>query len=139
MAIKKSALELIKMAHRGDRFTIRTPQGQEVSGKTVMKSDPKYGPGWVLNLGGAHGRPGLANEKNIVKATIDRKQYVVESKKPKMEKTNFGNVAIGQKFVYFPDDEYQHIKVSGSEGKSGKSNSKFKVGPREIVDRKSVV
>lgn len=53
---------LLKMVKRGDLVTIRTPQGQKVSGKAVMK-----GPhGWVLNMGGRHGRPGVADERNIV-------------------------------------------------------------------------
>ncbi len=47
----------------GDRVTIKTPHGQEISGRAVMK-----GPhGWVLNLGGAHGRPGIATPENVVK------------------------------------------------------------------------
>ena len=47
----------------GDRVTITTPHGQQITGKAVMR-----GPyGWVLNLGGRHGRPGIASEANIVK------------------------------------------------------------------------
>jgi hypothetical protein len=46
----------------GSRVTIKTPQGQEFTGKAVMK-----GPyGWVLNMGGKHGRPGIASPENIV-------------------------------------------------------------------------
>lgn len=56
----------------GDRVTIRTPQGQSVSGKAVMRGPA----GWVLNMGGPHGRPGIATEKNVisVKAGKGRKQ-----------------------------------------------------------------
>ncbi len=47
----------------GSRVTIKTPQGQERSGRAVMK-----GPhGWVLNMGGPHGTPGIASPSNIVK------------------------------------------------------------------------
>jgi hypothetical protein len=47
----------------GDRVTIKTPHGQEVGGRAVMK-----GPhGWVLNLGGPHGRTGIATPENTVK------------------------------------------------------------------------
>lgn len=54
---------VMALIRSGDRVTIRTPQGQERSGKAVMR-----GPhGWVLNLGGAHGTPGIADERNIVK------------------------------------------------------------------------
>lgn len=54
----------------GSRVTIRTPQGQERSGKAVMRSS--YG-GWVLNMGGAHGTPGLADDGNIV--AVDGKRF----------------------------------------------------------------
>lgn len=46
----------------GDRVTIRTPQGQKRTGRAVMR-----GPGgWVLNLGGRYGTPGIAAPENIV-------------------------------------------------------------------------
>ncbi len=50
---------------RGSRVTIRTPQGQQISGKAVMRGPA----GWVLNMGGAHGTPGIATEKNTVKVS----------------------------------------------------------------------
>ncbi|MBR19787.1 MAG: hypothetical protein CMA64_06540 [Euryarchaeota archaeon] len=47
----------------GDSVTIKTPQGQEVRGKAVMK-----GPhGWVINTGGRHGTPRVVSESNFVK------------------------------------------------------------------------
>ena len=46
----------------GDSVTIRTPQGAIRRGRAVMR-----GPlGWVLNLGGAYGTPGIATATNIV-------------------------------------------------------------------------
>jgi hypothetical protein len=47
----------------GDQVTIVTPRGQQLKGRAVMKGPA----GWVLNLGGAHGRPGIASPENIVK------------------------------------------------------------------------
>lgn len=41
----------------GDRVTIKTPQGQEVTGRAVM-FNRKVG-AWVLNLGGRRALPGL--------------------------------------------------------------------------------
>ena len=55
----------------GDRITIRTPQGQERTGRVVMRSSAG---GWVLNMGGAHGTPGLADERNIVKVRRGRRE-----------------------------------------------------------------
>lgn len=47
----------------GDRVTIRDRFGKERTGKAVM-SGPH---GWVLNMGGAHGTPGIATDENITK------------------------------------------------------------------------
>lgn len=49
----------------GDLVIIRTPQGQERSGRAVMRGPA----GWVLNMGGKHGTPGIASEANIVRVT----------------------------------------------------------------------
>jgi hypothetical protein len=47
----------------GDRVTIINRFGQLFTGRVVMK-----GPyGWVLNMGGRHGTPAIANDSNIVK------------------------------------------------------------------------
>lgn len=68
LAKKKTAGEpstsgVMDKIKRGDRVTIRTPQGQERSGKAVMRSSEG---GWVLNMGGPHGTPGLVNDRNLV-------------------------------------------------------------------------
>lgn len=47
----------------GDRLTIRTAQGQELTGRVVMRN--AYG--FVLNLGGRYGKPGVATPENLVK------------------------------------------------------------------------
>jgi hypothetical protein len=47
----------------GDRVTIVNRFGQEHSGRAVMR-----GPyGWVLNMGGKHGTPAIADDSNIVR------------------------------------------------------------------------
>ena len=53
----------------GDRVTIRTPQGGEVSGKTVMRGPA----GWVFAISGSrHGQPAIATPTNLVKVTKGR-------------------------------------------------------------------
>lgn len=47
----------------GDRVTIVNRFGQEQTGRVVMRGPA----GWVLNLGGRYGTPGIANASNIVK------------------------------------------------------------------------
>ena len=47
----------------GDRVTIVDRFGQKHTGTAVMR-----GPyGWVLNMGGPHGTPGIASTANIVR------------------------------------------------------------------------
>lgn len=66
---KVEAANLFDQIRPGDTVTITTPQGQQVRGKAVMR-----GPyGWVLNLGGRHGRPGIASPENVVKVTKGRR------------------------------------------------------------------
>lgn len=49
----------------GDRVTIVNRFGQKRTGRAVMP-----GPcGWVLNMGGAHGTPAIADASNIVRVT----------------------------------------------------------------------
>lgn len=52
----------------GSRVTIMTPQRQLRTGKAVMR-----GPfGWVLNLGGRYGTPGIATETNTIEVCVPR-------------------------------------------------------------------
>lgn len=54
------------------RVTILTPQGHRVTGRVVMRGPA----GWVLNLGGRHGRPGLATRENVVEVRQGRPRAV---------------------------------------------------------------
>lgn len=57
----------------GDRVTVLVANGcgrngvewKERTGRAVFRSE--YG--WALNMGGAHGTPGVANGENFVRAT----------------------------------------------------------------------
>jgi len=65
-----SEQEFARIRH-GDRVTILRPAGvgrngqewQEATGRAVMRSATG---GWVLNMGGPHGTPGLADESNTI-------------------------------------------------------------------------
>ena len=47
----------------GDTVYFSTPHSKELKGKAVMK-----GPiGWVVNMGGRHGMPGVVTERNFIK------------------------------------------------------------------------
>jgi hypothetical protein len=54
---------LVDSIRAGDKVTIVDRFNKEHSGRAVMKGPA----GWVLNMGGRHGTPGIASEKNIVK------------------------------------------------------------------------
>ena len=60
---------LLGQIRHGDRVTIVDRFGKESTGRAVMRSDPRYGPGWVLNMGGKHGTPGIATEANIIRVS----------------------------------------------------------------------
>lgn len=57
----------------GDLVTIRTPQGQTVSGRTnpLLMFDTHC----VINLGGRYGRPGIASADNIVAVSPRRPRH----------------------------------------------------------------
>ena len=49
----------------GSRVAIKTTHGSLFEGRAVMRGPA----GWVLNLGGDHGTPGIASERNVVWVT----------------------------------------------------------------------
>lgn len=52
----------------GSRVTIVNEFGQEHTGRAIM-----HGPGgWVLNMGGPHGTPGIATPENVVKVSTKK-------------------------------------------------------------------
>ena len=56
-------VSLIDTVKNGDRVTIVDRFGVEHTGRAVMRSAVG---GWVLNMGGKHGTPGLADDLNVV-------------------------------------------------------------------------
>lgn len=54
---------LIDTVRPGDRVTIITLHGSRITGRAVMR---RSAGGWVLNAGGRHGTPALADDRNTV-------------------------------------------------------------------------
>jgi hypothetical protein len=54
---------LIDTVRAGDRVTIVDRFGKQHSGRAVM---PCSAGGWVLNMGGKYGTPGIADDTNTV-------------------------------------------------------------------------
>ncbi len=81
--VKIGATDLVNKLKPGIRVTIKTKQDQNYSGTVSIKSKNHS----VLNMGGRHGTPKVADENNIVSATIDGVKYIVENK---INKTNKG-------------------------------------------------
>jgi hypothetical protein len=59
---------LFSQIKSGDRVTIVNRFGQKMSGRAVMRGPA----GWVLNMGGPHGTPGIADERNVVQVSHGR-------------------------------------------------------------------
>jgi len=57
-------MRLIDDVKAGDSVTIKTVHGNELTGRAVMRSAVG---GWVLNGGGKHGTPLLADESNTIR------------------------------------------------------------------------
>lgn len=53
----------------GDRVTIIDRHGSMRTGRAVMRGPA----GWVLNMGGRYGTPGIADDRNTVKVSKARK------------------------------------------------------------------
>ena len=58
------AQQVIGMIKPRDWVTIINRFGQESRGRAVMRAPAVNG--WVLNMGGAHGRPGVVSAHNVV-------------------------------------------------------------------------
>lgn len=68
--------DILDAIHVGDRVTVVNRFGQERTGRAVMRGLH----GWVLNMGGAHGTPEVADNENIVRVIrkgtrLDRLEY----------------------------------------------------------------
>lgn len=60
---------LLDSVRAGDRVTIVDRFGQSRTGRAVM---PCSAGGWVLNMGGRHGTPGIATDANTVRVAKGR-------------------------------------------------------------------
>ncbi len=56
-------MKLTDLIRTGDRVTIVNRFGQQSTGRAVMR----YPHGWVLNMGGKHGTPAIADDENITR------------------------------------------------------------------------
>lgn len=61
--VVQDATPMLSLVRPGDSVTILTPHGSRLTGKAVMRSAVG---GWVLNGGGRHGTPLLADDRNTV-------------------------------------------------------------------------
>ena len=58
---------LVDTIEHGDKVTIIDRFGKKHTGKAVMKACSGGVKHWILNIGGAHGTPALADDRNIVR------------------------------------------------------------------------
>lgn len=57
------APSIVDTIRHGDRVTIVNRFGQTRTGRAQLRGPA----GWILNMGGPHGTPAIANESNIVR------------------------------------------------------------------------
>lgn len=86
----RSNPNIVDAIRPGDRVTILTPHGNQLTGRAVMRSSSG---GWVLNLGGRHGTPGIATEENIIRVKLAKRNPVEFSAADKRELSSFWNAA----------------------------------------------
>jgi len=76
VVMEATQMTLVESIKHGDKVTILVPNGigrngqewKAKTGRAVMR-----GPhGWVLNMGGPHGTPGIASESNTVRVKAGR-------------------------------------------------------------------
>lgn len=65
-------MSLVAAAKPGDRVVILDRFGVEHAGRCVMKFPSHL----VLNMGGAHGKPGVADDSNIVRIVAKKAKAV---------------------------------------------------------------
>ena len=58
-----SAMNRFEDIQVGDSVTFSTPHTAEMRGRAVMRGPA----GWVVNMGGRHGMPGVVTERNFIK------------------------------------------------------------------------
>jgi hypothetical protein len=86
---------LVDSIRNGDRVTIITRHGTKMTGRAVMKGPA----GWVLNLGGAHGTPGIATDENTIKVVPSKKANVNVVASPEVERAYQQKLAIVERQV----------------------------------------
>lgn len=65
----RAEVSLFSTITSGSRVTIVNRFGQQHTGRAVMRGPA----GWVLNMGGKHGTPGIASEENVVRVQAPRR------------------------------------------------------------------
>ena len=71
---------IVDLIKAGDRVTIVDRFGKEQTGRAVMRSSVG---GWVLNMGGRYGKPGLADSGNITRVKQIRHNPSAKKKRSK--------------------------------------------------------
>ena len=99
----------------GSRVTILTPQKQERSGRAVMRNREQDL--WVLNMGGPHGRPGIADRRNFVKVTGNKKKMRVENEAAEDGKNGYVGFYKGKRFEVYANTTYEAQKKIAAQNK----------------------
>ena len=127
---------ILDTIHNGMRVTIVDRFGKTHSGKAVIR-----GPhGWVLNMGGPHGTPGIATPENIVKVAgkpsgigglaitgrygnpRDTRYAVVRFGDSPRHGTIFESVSLAKKYQKKWGKDFRIVKLNMATGEYAESN-----------------
>jgi hypothetical protein len=119
---------LVDAIRPGDRVTIVNRFGQKQTGRAVMRGPA----GWVLNMGGRHGTPGIATDDNVVKVKPAKKTKDSLAMRRLMGRESVDEEAIEEKrFAPYPEEILAVVRSLHHAAKQGGARV---LGPRYSTD-----
>jgi hypothetical protein len=131
---KQNPAGLFDSIRPGSRVTIVNRFGQKQSGRAVMRGPA----GWVLNLGGKHGTPGIASPENVVavskqKAPVSAGQAYIAGRGNPITHVSFTVDKRGRPVAYSirmpPLGQYQPVRMNLEQAKLLVSTGQAKAVP----------
>ena len=108
VASRKAATSLFDLIRPRSKVTIVNRFGQEHTGRAVM-----CGPhGWVLNMGGRHGTPGIADEENTVAVGSKRvARYMTSAQDWPYAVLQFNEKFVKFRVTFGPDNQGRRLHI----------------------------
>ena len=134
----EEAEQILAQIGHGDRVTIMIPAGRggrgqewsQATGKAVMRND--YG--WALNMGGAHGTPGVATARNIVSVRKSKAGSIqfIAAKDPGVWK-RLREHWPGEGTISFSNKSQEYIVKEGYFYRHGRSAENLEAAVKKVI------